>query len=138
MPNLKLLKCFNFVSVEFNAITQKMKELRLSFHLCFTVNIVFVFYGTSCTRPSSDPCSSQGISGVYSKLLCWPADIHSVTRSPHPSSSFRIPATKVAKRRAQGRNLRSGQNGSSHMPFCYVQEDPKRQRCSCYRQNGFV
>ena len=45
------------------------------------------------------------------KLLCWPADIHSVTRSPHSSSSCHTPATtRVAKRRAQGRNSQSEQN----------------------------
>jgi hypothetical protein len=45
------------------------------------------------------------------KLLCWPADIHSVTWFPHPSSSRRLPAARVAKWRAQGKNLQSEQNG---------------------------
>jgi len=39
------------------------------------------------------------------KLLCWPADIHSVIWSLHPPSSYHLPATRIAKRRAQGRNL---------------------------------
>jgi hypothetical protein len=32
------------------------------------------------------------------KLLCWPADNHSVTRSTHPSSSRRLTATRVVQR----------------------------------------
>ena len=44
------------------------------------------------------------------KILCWPADNQTVTRSPHPSSSRRTPATTVAKRRAKGRNSQIEQN----------------------------
>jgi len=44
------------------------------------------------------------------QLLCWPADIHSVTWSLHPPSSHHLPATRVARRRAQFRNLQSEQN----------------------------
>ena len=45
------------------------------------------------------------------KLLCWSADINSVTRYPHPSYSCRKPATQVAKWRDQGRNSQREQNG---------------------------
>jgi len=45
------------------------------------------------------------------KLLCWPADIHSATRSPNTPFSYRLPTTWVVKRRAQGRNLQNEQNG---------------------------
>ena len=50
---------------------------------------------------------------TYVTLLCWPATIHPVTRSPHPTPlrPSRTPATTVAKRKAQGRNLQSQQNG---------------------------
>ena len=45
------------------------------------------------------------------KLLCFPADIHSVTRTPHPPPSHHLPATRIAKQRAQSSNLQSEQNG---------------------------
>jgi len=44
-------------------------------------------------------------------LLCWPADIHSATRSPQPSSSQRLPATTVAKWMTESSSLLSEQNG---------------------------
>ena len=45
------------------------------------------------------------------KLLCWPADSHSVTRSMHSSSSRRLPATWVVKRWPQVGNSQSEQKG---------------------------
>ena len=45
------------------------------------------------------------------KLLRWPADTLSVTRSPHPSSSPSLPATTVANRKTQSRAPQSKQNG---------------------------
>ena len=44
------------------------------------------------------------------KLLFWPADSHSVTRSPHTSSSLPVPARRVAKRMTGGSNLQSAQS----------------------------
>ena len=45
------------------------------------------------------------------KLLCVSIYIHSVTRTPYPSLTPPPPATRVAKRRAQGKTSQIEQNG---------------------------
>ena len=71
------------------------------------------------------------------KLLCWPADIHSVTLSAHSSTSRRLPATRLA----QGRNLQGAHKGRD-LPmkifvkkFIWVLKNPIHLREACSRSS---
>ena len=91
----------------------------LIFQKCRMDNAFFVFFNHALpnfkTRPVSpdfrneaDWLKMRRATSYKKKLLCWPADIQSVTRSPHPFSSHHYTlATTVAKRRAQGWNQQS-------------------------------